>query len=85
LDEIKDHLVKEIKENEVFSVDWTQPFRVMADRQEGYVTRCVIQFYFDPKQSLSGLRSLMLTTVRELLSGCDAIPTSDSALAGASV
>jgi hypothetical protein len=84
LDEVKDHLIKEIKGKEV-SVDWTQPFRVMADRQEGYVTRCVIQFYFDPKQSLSSLRSLMLTTVRDLLSGCDAIPTSDSVLAAASV
>jgi small-conductance mechanosensitive channel len=84
LDEVKDHLIKEIKGKEV-SVDWTQPFRVMADRQEGYVTRCVIQFYFDPKQSLSSLRSLMLTTVRDRLSGCDAIPTSDSVLAAASV
>ena len=46
LEDVRIHLTKTLKIQDS-SVDWAQPFRVIADRQEGYVTRCLVQFYFD--------------------------------------
>jgi hypothetical protein len=73
LDDVRLHLIKMLKTQDC-AVDWAQPFRVMADRQEGYVTGCVVQFYFDPKLSLSGLRSDTLTAIRDVLVAHGAIP-----------
>lgn len=73
LDDVRRHLVKTLKVQDS-SVDWAQPFRVIADRQEGYVTRCLVQFYFDPNLSLAGLRSATLTAIRDVLVAHGAIP-----------
>jgi hypothetical protein len=80
LDDVRVHLIKTLKITES-SVDWARPFRVIADHQEGYVTRCLVQFYFDPSLSLSGLRSATLTAIRDVLIAHGAIPAPAQILA----